>query len=112
MKNDRRRRLARGAKLLASFIVALAACVTIAGAATTASPSRQSYIVVMAGDPAVAYDGGTAGFAATKPEHGKKFNANSTAAKRYRAHLVREHNGSLEAVVLSANRKLNDYRVA
>jgi subtilisin family serine protease len=112
MKNDPRRRLARGTKLLASLIVALAACVTITGAATTASPARQSYIVVMAGDPAVAYDGGTAGFAATKPEQGKKFNAKSAAAKRYRAHLVREHNGSLDAVGLSANRKLNDYSVA
>ncbi len=112
MKNDPRRRLARGTKLLASLIVALAACVTITGAATTASPARESYIVVMAGDPAVAYDGGTAGFAATKPEHGKKFDAKSRAAKRYRAHLVREHNNSLRAVGLGADLKLNDYSVA
>lgn len=32
--------------------------------------------------------------------------------QRYRAHLVREHNGSLDAIGLSAGRKLNDYTVA
>jgi subtilisin family serine protease len=112
MKNDLGRRLARSGRLLAVLFVAVAACVTITGAATTASQTRQSYIVVMAGDPAVAYDGGTAGLTATKPKQGQEFNARSTAVRKYRAHLVKEHNASLDAAGLSADSKLNDYSVA
>ena len=37
-----------------------------------ASGEAKSYIVVMAADAILAYDGGVAGYAATKPEEGKK----------------------------------------
>jgi hypothetical protein len=112
MSKDPKRRLARALKVLAVLIVALALSIAIVGAATTASSHRESYIVVMAGDPAVAYDGGVAGIPATKPAHGKKFNAKSPAAKAYEAHLKKEHNASLSAVGLPAGAKLNEYTVS
>jgi subtilisin family serine protease len=112
MRKDSTRRIARGIKLLAVLVVALAVSIAIAGAATTASSHRESYVVVMAGDPAVAYDGGVAGIPATKPALGMKFNAKSPAAKAYEAHLKKEHNASLAAVGLPAGAKLNEYTVS
>jgi subtilisin family serine protease len=112
MGKDARRRLARSGKLLAAFALALAACVWITGAASTASSQRHSYIVVMAGDPAVAYDGGVAGIPATRPAPGKQFNADSSSAKAYEAHLRNEHNASLARVDLSADAKINEYTVS
>jgi subtilisin family serine protease len=112
MSKDPKRRLARAMKVLAVLVVALAVSIAIVGAATTASSDRESYVVVMAGDPAVAYDGGVAGIPATKPAHGKKFDAKSPAAKAYEAHLRKEHNASLAAVGLAAAAKVNEYTVS
>jgi subtilisin family serine protease len=112
MKNDPRRRRERSVRLLAMLAVAIAACVWITGAATTSPSHRESYIVVMTGDPAVVYDGGIAGIPATKPAEGKKFNPRSAAARQYRGHLEREHNASLAAVGLSAGDKINEYTVS
>jgi subtilisin family serine protease len=112
MRQDPRRRLARGVRMLAVLIAAMAVCIALVGAAGTAATNRHSYIVVMTGDPAVAYDGGIAGLAPTKPAHGTKFNGKSAAAKAYRAHLRSEHNASLAAVGLPAGAKLNEYTVS
>jgi subtilisin family serine protease len=112
MSKDPKRRFPRALKLLAVLVVALAVSIAIVGAATTAASHRESYIVVMAGDPAVAYDGGVAGIPATKPAHGKKFNATSPSAKAYEAHLKKEHNASLAGVGLPAGAKVNEYTVS
>ena len=48
------------------------------------------YIVVLAEKPAATYDGGTPGLASTKPESGKKLDANKTDVKRYEAHLEKK----------------------
>jgi subtilisin family serine protease len=45
------------------------------------------YIVVLAEKPAATYDGGTAGLPATKPESGRKLDANKAEVKKYQAHL-------------------------
>ncbi|WP_314324936.1 S8 family serine peptidase [Paenarthrobacter ilicis] len=45
------------------------------------------YMVVLAEKPAATYDGGTAGLAPTKPEEGKKLDANSNEVKQYQSHL-------------------------
>jgi subtilisin family serine protease len=45
------------------------------------------YIVVLAEDAAASYEGGTAGLAATKPQHGRKLDANTPEFKAYDAHL-------------------------
>jgi subtilisin family serine protease len=112
MTQGAKRRTAHGAKLLTVLVAAVAVCMAIVGAAGTAAANRQSYVVVMAGDPAVAYEGGIAGLAPTKPAKGKKFNPKSPAAKAYEAHLRREHNASLAAVGLPAAAKVNEYTVS
>ncbi|MCR1162638.1 S8 family serine peptidase [Paenarthrobacter sp. UW852] len=45
------------------------------------------YMVVLAEKPAATYDGGTAGLAPTKPEEGKKLDADSAEVKEYQSHL-------------------------
>ncbi|MCU1530905.1 MAG: protease [Arthrobacter sp.] len=45
------------------------------------------YIVVLAEKPAATYDGGTVGLPATKPESGRKLDANKAEVKQYQAHL-------------------------
>nr|WP_066287200.1 S8 family serine peptidase [Arthrobacter sp. B6] len=45
------------------------------------------YIVVLAGKPAATYDGGTPGLAATKPQGGRKLDAERPEVQRYQAHL-------------------------
>lgn len=45
------------------------------------------YIVVLAEKAAAAYDGGTAGIAATKPQQGRKLDSGSQNYKAYDAHL-------------------------
>ncbi|WP_354188321.1 S8 family peptidase [Arthrobacter sp. UYCu712] len=48
------------------------------------------YIVVLAEKPAATYDGGTAGLPATKPESGKKLDANKAEVKQYESHLEKK----------------------
>lgn len=45
------------------------------------------YIVILADKPAATYDGGTPGYAATKPEPGRKFDSETSEAQQYRSHL-------------------------
>ncbi|MEE2570819.1 S8 family serine peptidase [Pseudarthrobacter sp. J64] len=45
------------------------------------------YIVVLAEKPAATYDGGTPGLGATKPEKGRKLDANRQEVRQYQAHL-------------------------
>ena len=52
-----------------------------------AKAQEKAYVVWMAGDPVVAYDGGIKGLKATKPAKGKKLNPNSKAVIDYQAHL-------------------------
>ncbi|QCB98776.1 protease [Arthrobacter sp. PAMC25564] len=48
------------------------------------------YIVVLAEKPAATYDGGTDGLPATKPESGRKLDANKSEVKKYQAHLEKK----------------------
>ena len=48
------------------------------------------YIVVLTEEPAVTYDGGTPGLAATKPESGKKLDAKRAEVQQYEAHLEKK----------------------
>jgi len=48
------------------------------------------YIVLMKADPLASYDGGTAGFKATKPAKGDKLDAHSANSQKYIAHLKNE----------------------
>lgn len=82
--------------LLSSMAVAPATAApvpesTAAGvAAKNLDPSAYQdgrYMVVLAEKPAATYDGGTPGYAATKPQDGKKLDAGKAEVKQYQAHL-------------------------
>ena len=49
------------------------------------------YIVRMAEDPVVAYDGGIAGLKATKPRKGMKINPTNPAVVKYSDYLIARH---------------------
>ena len=53
--------------------------------------SAASYIVQLSDDPAAAYEGGVAGYAATAPAKGKKFDSTSNDVKKYAAYLNGKH---------------------
>jgi subtilisin family serine protease len=56
------------------------------------------YIIQMMDDPVIAYEGGKASFASTKPEKGQKINPNSGKVKRYANHLSSQHDQALDKV--------------
>lgn len=67
-----------------------------------------TFIVRMAADPVIAYDGGVAGIPATRPGKGQKINPNSNNVRAYVAHLQREHDRVLRGVGAN-NKKLYSY---
>jgi Subtilase family/Fibronectin type-III domain/PA domain/Peptidase inhibitor I9 len=93
--------------------VALVATGLIAAASAGALPADtggqtvKTYIVQVALDPAVSYDGGIAGLAATKPGKGEKIDPNSAKVVKYTDYLASRHNGLLDKV--GGGDKLYDY---
>ena len=89
-----------------------------ADAASTAAPPAVSaaadgldsdgvYVVQMADLPVVAYDGSTAGYAATRPAKGKKIDVTSAAVTRWTDNLKSKHGNALRSV--GATSRLYDY---
>jgi subtilisin family serine protease len=70
------------------------------------------YIVLMAEDPVLTYDGDEAGFKATKPRKGKKLNPNSFRVAKYKDHLQAKHAASLEAAGIRPGAKIHSYTFA
>jgi subtilisin family serine protease len=68
------------------------------------------YVVQMAQDPVVAYDGGEPGLAATKPGAGQHVNPNSAAVRRYAAFLDGRHAAALAAAGAPTDARFYDYR--
>ena len=66
------------------------------------------YVVQMAAKPAVAYQGGLAGFSKTAPEKGKRYNSRAAEVQSYTAHLVAQHDSLLRKIG-AGNRKLYSY---
>jgi subtilisin family serine protease len=69
---------------------------------------RQMYIVKLEGDPAVIYDGGEPGFAATKPRKGGRYNAKAGHVQHYTSHLKQKHDEKLASIGASG-RKVYSY---
>lgn len=70
---------------------------------------NDKYIVRMAENPVVAYEGGIAGYQATKPRKGAKINPNDPKVVRYAGYLDARHD---EAVARVGARKAYSYRYA
>jgi subtilisin family serine protease len=87
--------LAVGLPLLLSSMALSPATAAPASPSTVVTPRTVNpndypagrYIVVLAGKPAATYDGGTPGLAATKPQSGRKLDAERPEVQRYQAHL-------------------------
>src|SRR5262245_35248476 len=85
--------------LPAVVAVALAGSVAVPATADPAgAPAEQTYIVQMALDPVVAYDGGVAGMAPTKPGHGKKVDTRAANVTRYADHVRGEQDRAVRTV--------------
>ena len=73
--------------------VSLAALALLGGLASGAlAETRRTYIVQLAAEPTASYNGGVAGFAATQPVAGTRFNARSSAARAYTSYLDNQQN--------------------
>ena len=92
---------------LGAFAVLGALMLAVSASGADISTEKQTYIVQMLESPVVAYEGGTAGLAATKPAKGQKIDPNSAAVKKYAAYLVSQHDAALQKVGGAA--KLYDY---
>jgi subtilisin family serine protease len=71
-----------------------------------------AYVVVMAQDPVIAYEGGTAGYKATKPAAGKKLNPNSARVKKYEKFLERGQATAMRAAGISHSDVTQQYSIA
>ena len=92
---------------LGAFAVLAALMLSVSASGADTSTATQTYVVQMLESPVVAYEGGTAGLAATKPAKGQKIDPNSAAVKKYAAYLVAQHDAALQKVGGAA--KLYDY---
>ncbi|MEU3957135.1 S8 family serine peptidase, partial [Streptomyces achromogenes] len=87
----RNRRAALAASLttaLAALSLPLATTATAVPAAAITESATGTYLVTLADEPLVTYDGGVGGLVATKPAEGGKLDVTSAAARRYRTHLT------------------------
>ncbi|GAB4062390.1 hypothetical protein GCM10028777_01950 [Angustibacter speluncae] len=77
------------------------AAATPEAAATAVAPAGSTtfeagkYVVLLKGEPAIGYEGGVDGLAATKPAEGEDFSATAKATEDYRAHLVRQQDAAI-----------------
>ncbi len=72
---------------------------------------QRTYVVQMRREPGLTYTGGVAGFAATAPREGEKYNANASHVQMYTADLVNSHDAALRDVG-AAGAKIYSYRHA
>ena len=73
------------------------------------APANKLYIVHMADNPVVAYNGEIAGYAATKPRKGAKIDPNDSKVVRYASYLDSRHDAAVAGV---GGRKVYSYRYA
>jgi subtilisin family serine protease len=108
----------RRAILLATALAtALALAVPAAGVPAAdsvfqVSGDRQPYVVILADDPVVAYEGDIPGLTATKPARGEKVNPNSQAVRAYRQHLDRQRADARSAAGVEAAQVVATYDFA
>lgn len=101
--------LAVGAAVLAPSAMAQLEGAEPASGKQRAQAKNKLYIVRMADSPVVAYDGGIAGYAATKPKKGAKIDPNDNKVVRYAGLLDSKHDAAVAGV---GGRKVYSYRYA
>src|SRR5258705_7192905 len=94
-----------GASLV--LIACLAVCVAVPASGDDSSGATATYVVQLVQAPVATYGGGIAGYAATKPDKGKKLDATSQAAQSYAGYLNSKHAAALEQV--GGGNKIYDY---
>jgi subtilisin family serine protease len=70
------------------------------------------YIVTMAAEPAIAYEGDLKGYTATKPGKGKKINPKSAHVRKYVGYLNQSHDDALKGANVKSSKKIHDYSMA
>src|SRR5687767_6126823 len=98
--------LVRPIALLATVLLVLSLGASPGGAQPGAGPAPARgaadgahaagrYLVTFADEPVASYDGYEPGFAATRPQPGRKLDADSPAARRWQQRLQAEHDAAL-----------------
>ena len=110
----RKGRLRRPAVLTLAGMTLVAATVgtTAALAQPAAAASTALYIVQVAGAPLASYQGGDAGYAATRPAAGQKLDAKSAPAQAYRGHLKDRQAAVLHSAGVDTSKAVAQYQTA
>ena len=82
----------------AGLAIAQVRGVTDADVAAPAKAPTNVYIVQLEGNPAVAYEGGEYGLAATRPARGEKIDPSDAAVQAYVQHLISRHDQMIASV--------------
>jgi subtilisin family serine protease len=80
--------------------------------ANQVSADRAPYVVIMEGDPVVAYDGDIPGLPATRPAPGEKVNPDSAAVRQYVDHLEQRRQETQDAASVARADVLATYNYA
>src|SRR3954466_4383380 len=94
-------------RVMLAVLAAIAVIVVMPAAGGVAADSTATYIVQLVQKPVAGYEGGIAGYPATRPAKGKKLDASSSEAKKYAGLLTEKHNGALAKV--GGGDKVYDY---
>ena len=70
---------------------------------------KKVYIVIMAQDPVIAYDGDVDGYEATEPDEGDKINTNSAHVKKYVKFLEKKHDKAAKGAAVKESEVVYDY---
>jgi hypothetical protein len=85
----------------------MATGISAPAAAKSGSEEQKTYIVQMALDPVVTYEGDVAGLPGTKPKRGEKIDPRSAEVSRYVDHVKGRHDEALKKV--GGGKKLYEY---
>ncbi len=99
----------RSLSALGAFAVLAVLVLAVSASGAPGGEATKTYVVHMALQPVVTYDGGVAGIPATKPAKGKKIDRKSEKVTRYVGHLNRSHDQALAQV--GGAEKLYDYSI-
>lgn len=99
-------------RLLTLLLVVSLLLIAAPVAAQRPEADESVYIVVMAADPVIAYEGDVSGLPVTKPGKGGKINPNSAHVTKYVRFLEKEHAKALTAVGATSEAIVHDYTMA